>query len=187
MIRPRLALFCFLVSLLFTSFSWREAGAALTRYISTSGTSSGSGTVNIIIETFSKPDWPGADQPQSPASPTYSTSVPIPAAHTAVQTTSDIRDSVDAILGGDYTVTIVTVTYVQINRPGAGTFTMTVHDLVPGQAIFEYTTPPSGGGGGTPAMSLWETAALALLALGVCLLALTRSARRGESGSPGGP
>jgi hypothetical protein len=140
---------------------------AFTRTIAVSGTSTGAGICQIIIESF------GLKGGGSSLAP-ITINVSIPSGSTASNSATLIRNDVDAALPVDYVVTVVGGTNVQIVR-SPGTFNMTINNGVSGQSIAEVLSPS------TPIIN--DTLALvlaALLALAASLL-LIRRERRGES------
>jgi LPXTG-motif cell wall-anchored protein len=126
---------------------------AASRYISSTGTSSGSGICSITIESFGPPEEPGFH-------PMVVVAVPIPNSSSASNSASLIRAQLDSDLPPDFEAILPAGMpgVVKLNyKPG--TFSMGISENVPGQTIVE-TSP-----------NLPVTGPIALSALGLALAA----------------
>jgi hypothetical protein len=146
------------------------ANAQQFRYIQTAGTSTGTGTCSITIESFGSIGFR--------AQSTLSTiiNVPIPASSTAQNSSILIRNALNAGLTADYSASIVGPNgdFVKLFR-NTGTFTMSISENVPVQNMFEVTSVP------VPALGPWGALILALGLVAIAAHALTRRRRSSEN------
>lgn len=148
------------------------AFAALSRGIRVTGSASSSGTVDITIESFSKPDFkdPAAKGSSGAAA---LISVPIPSGSTANQSAVLIYKAIEAGLDASYASYLAVPgdpATVNIDR-NTGTFTMAIVETVGGQTVVEVAPVP------IPTLSEWGLILLcASLAVGGVILLRRRRA-----------
>ena len=143
-----------------------SSSEAATKYIESKGTSNGPGTAGITIESFA-PNGPNrAATGASNVQAMTLINVSIPSGSTPANSTTLIRNDVDAALPAEYLVTIAGGgTIVVIDRPG-GDFTMGIVEDVPGQTVSEFipvSGPMLGDRGTIVASLLLLTAGMAFL------------------------
>jgi hypothetical protein len=174
--KSRTSIWSILVLATLLAFLRASSSEAATKYVQSTGTSNGPGTAAITIESFA-PNGPNrAATGASNVQAMTLINVSIPSGSTPANSTTLIRNDVDAALPAEYLVTIAGGgTVVIIERP-AGDFTMGILEDVPGQTISEFVPA---AGPSVPMLGDRSTilASLLLLTAGMAFLLRRRQGR----------